>query len=169
MKKLYIIRHAKSSWEDPDLNDFDRPLNDRGKRDAPRMAKRLKEKRLTPDIVLTSPARRAKDTCHIICAILGFSQTKIREMPALYHASDEQILKLIRSVKERMGDEEENLLLVGHNPGLTEFVNQLANKSIDNIPTTGIACILLKQSKWKDVTWGSGQLISFDFPKNKKD
>ncbi|MFM7854987.1 MAG: SixA phosphatase family protein, partial [Flammeovirgaceae bacterium] len=67
MKKLYIIRHAKSSWDEPDLADFERPLSDRGKRDAPRMAKRLKEKRLTPDAVLTSPARRAKNTCHIFC------------------------------------------------------------------------------------------------------
>lgn len=169
MKKLYIIRHAKSSWEDPDLSDFDRPLNDRGKRDAPRMAERLKEKRLTPDIVLTSPARRAKDTCHIFCKELGFIKSKIEEKPGLYHASDDEILKVIRTLKDRTGDDEENVLIFGHNPGLTEFANMLLNGHIRNIPTAGIVAAHLKIEKWKDAKWGCGSLLFFDFPKNMKE
>ncbi|MCA4900520.1 MAG: SixA phosphatase family protein [Bacteroidota bacterium] len=169
MKKLYIIRHAKSSWEDPDLSDFDRPLNDRGKRDAPRMARRLKEKRLTPDIVLTSPARRAKDTCHIFCKGLGFIKSKIEEKPGLYHASDDEILKVIHTLKDRTGDDEENVLIFGHNPGLTEFANRLSNENIDNIPTAGVVCISLSANKWKHIEWGSGKLVFFDFPKKRVD
>lgn len=168
MKKLYIIRHAKSSWDDPSLSDFDRPLNDRGKRDAPRMAKRLKEKRLTPDAVLTSPALRAKDTCHIICEGLGFDKSKIEEKPALYHASDDQILKVIHTLKDRTGDEEENVLVFGHNPGLTEFANRLINGHILNIPTAGVVAVNMKIKKWKDSNWGCGTLLFFDFPKNIK-
>jgi phosphohistidine phosphatase len=169
VKKLYIIRHAKSSWDDPSLSDFDRPLNDRGKRDAPRMAKRLKEKRLTPDAVLTSPALRAKDTCHIICEGLGFNKNKIEEKPALYHASDDQILKVIHTLKDRTGDEEENVLVFGHNPGLTEFANRLSHENIDNIPTAGVVCISLTAKNWKQVEWGSGKLVFFDFPKKSID
>ncbi len=169
MKKLYIIRHAKSSWDYPSLSDFDRPLNDRGKRDAPRMAKRLKEKRLTPDMVISSPAVRALDTCKIMCEVLGFDRKKIIEHKSLYHASEEQILSVVRQIKDRKGDKEEIVLLFGHNPGLTEFANRLSDENIANIPTAGMVAAELNIDKWSQANWGCGKLLFFDFPKNKRE
>jgi phosphohistidine phosphatase len=149
------------------MDDFERPLNDRGKKDAPKMGKRLKEKGITPDIVVTSPAVRALETCKVICGCLGFHQKKIIENKSLYHANEEEILKVIRNLKDRMGDEEEIVLLFGHNPGLTDFANHLLNESILNIPTTGIVAAQLDITGWKEADWGCGKLLLFDFPKNK--
>jgi phosphohistidine phosphatase len=169
MKNLYLIRHAKSSWDDPNLDDFDRPLNERGEKDAPRMGRRLKEKKITPDIVVSSPAMRALETCKIICDVLGFDKKKIIERQSVYHASEEEILKVVRSIKDRRGDNEENVLLFGHNPGLTDFANRLLNEHIVNIPTAGIVAAQLKIDKWSKTDWGCGKLLFFDFPKNKRE
>ena len=169
MKKLYLIRHAKSNWDDPDLADFDRPLNERGQRDAPRMAKRLREKRITPDLVLTSPAKRTFDTCREMCSAMVFPISKVSKIDSLYHASAEQILMVVQQLPERVGDDEENVLLFGHNPGLTEFANLLLNEHIPNIPTAGIVAAHLKIEKWKDAKWRCGSLLFFDFPKNTKE
>ena len=169
MKTLYLIRHAKSSWDDPEIDDFERPLNERGKRDAAKMGQRLKEKMLTPDIVVSSPAIRTLATCKIICEVMGFDQKKLVEVKSLYHASDEEILKVVCSLKDRSGDEEENVLLFGHNPGLTDFANRLLEEKILNIPTAGIVCAELQIKKWRDVDWGCGKMLFFDFPKNRND
>jgi len=167
MKTLYLIRHAKSSWDDPDLGDFERPLNKRGKKDAPNMAKRLKEKRVTPDLMISSPAIRAFDTCKEFAKILDYDKDKIKTEKRLYHANEDQILTVIRELKDRERDEEEVVILFGHNPGLTEFANVLLNESIDNIPTCGIVKAHLKIDRWKDASIGCGALESFDFPKSK--
>lgn len=168
MKTLYLIRHAKSSWDDPDLGDFERPLNKRGKKDAPNMAKRLKEKRVTPDCMISSPATRAFDTCKEFAKILDFDKDKIKTDKRLYHADEDQILMVIRELKDRERDEEEVVLLFGHNPGLTEFANALTNEYIDNIPTCGIVKVHLKIDRWKDASFGCGSLEFFDFPKSNK-
>ena len=168
MKTLYLIRHAKSSWDAPDQEDFERPLNKRGKKDAPNMAKRLKEKRVTPDLMITSPATRALDTGKEFAKILAYDNDKIKTDKRLYHANEDQILTVIRELKDRDRDEEV-VLLFGHNPGLTEFANVLLNESIDNIPTCGIAKAHLNIDRWKDASFGCGTLTSFDFPKSKKD
>ena len=169
MKKLYLIRHAKSSWDNLAIDDFQRPLNGRGIKDAPRMGKRLKERSLTADLVLSSPAKRVLDTCLIITKILGFSKEKINTDKRLYHASEEELLRVIRELKDHPNDEEENVLLFGHNPGLTNFANQLLNEHIQNIPTTGIVAASLSIKKWQEVDWGCGKLLFFDFPKSKED
>ena len=122
MKTIYIIRHAKSSWDDPDLSDFQRPLNERGKRDAPRMGKRLKEKDLHPDVVLSSPARRALSTAKRICKEIGFEKANIRTDRRLYHADEEAILAVLREIR----DKHDLAFIFGHNPGLTDFVNLIA-------------------------------------------
>jgi phosphohistidine phosphatase len=168
MKTLYLIRHAKSSWDNPDLSDFDRPLNKRGEKDAPTMAKRLKEKQLTPDFMITSPAVRALDTCIAFAKILGYDKAKIKTDKRLYHASEDQILTVIRELKEHERDEEEVVFLFGHNPGLTEFANSLLNEYIDNIPTCGIVKATLQIERWKDADFGCGELGFFDFPKNNE-
>jgi phosphohistidine phosphatase len=164
MKTLYVVRHAKSSWEDPLLDDFSRPLNERGKKDAPRMAMRLKEKNAAIDLVLSSPARRALGTAKRIAEVLNYNQDKIKSNPDLYHATPNKIFEVIRSVT----DKHNVLLLVGHNTGLTEFVNKLMNQQIDNIPTCGIAACELDIESWREIKEGIGKLIFYDYPKSSK-
>lgn len=165
MKTLIIVRHAKSSWE-TSLPDFERPLNDRGERDAPNMAKRLKEKKVYPDLMITSPATRAAETCRVFAGILGFSENKVLHLKELYHASEDTIFNIVNRLKD-MNDKEEVVLMFGHNPGLTEFVNQLTEERIDNVPTTGVVAIRLNVTSWTEVKPGAGRLLWFDYPKKR--
>jgi phosphohistidine phosphatase len=165
LKTLYIIRHAKSSWDDPLLDDFSRPLNERGKRDAPRMAKRLKEKRVAPDLMITSPARRTLATCKRMAEILNYTEDKIKTERALYHASENEILEVVRSVKDKYNA----IMIFGHNPGLTAFVNALGNQHFFNLPTCAVAAFQLKITSWASLGFGKGDLLFYDFPKAKKD
>ena len=163
MKMLYVIRHAKSSWDSPLLNDFDRPLNERGERDAPRMGKRLKEKRLVADLFLSSPAKRAFTTAEKIADVLNYPLDKIKTDQDLFHAEDEEILEIVKKVN----DKHDVVLIFGHNPGLTDFVNRLTDSIIDNIPTCGIVACKLTIDSWKQTDWGKGVVELFDFPKKK--
>jgi phosphohistidine phosphatase len=165
MKYLYLIRHAKSSWDDPYQKDIERPLNKRGLRDAPRMGKKLKEKGIHPDLMLTSPAQRALATCKLISDVVGYKPDNISVDKNLYHASEDQIL----SVVHKLNDKNDRVLIFSHNPGITEFVNALTGDLpiTDNIPTCGVVAFEIDVTSWKDVTWKKGKLISFDFPKNK--
>jgi phosphohistidine phosphatase len=162
MKTLILIRHAKSSWENFNLSDFDRPLNDRGLRDAPRMGKRLKEKDLAPDLVISSPANRAHTTCTIISEAIGFPAERIQTEKAIYHADEDQLLAIV----QQLPDFADQVMLYGHNPGFTDFANRLTESHIDNIPTCGIVACQLNVITWKDVKWGSGKILFYDFPKN---
>lgn len=168
MKTLYLIRHAKSSWDDLDLTDLERPLNERGRKDAPRMGKRLKEKNVFPDLMLTSPAIRAFETCKIIAKILGYSEEKVKTDTRLYHASEDQLLKVIQEIQD-LNDDEEVVFIFGHNPGLTDFANSLLNQTIDNIPTCGVIGAKVRVKSWKETKFGSGEMKFFDFPKRKLD
>jgi phosphohistidine phosphatase len=164
MKKLYLVRHAKSSWDNIEMDDFDRPLNDRGQKDAPHMAKLLKHRDVVPDRMITSPANRALSTCHAFAKVFDFDKKKIITEKRLYHASQETILKVLGSLPEHK-DKEDVVFLFGHNPGITEFANELLNVSIDNIPTCGIVEVTLDIEKWKDISFGCGKMDSFDYPK----
>jgi phosphohistidine phosphatase len=163
MKTLYIVRHAKSSWDEINISDFDRPLNERGKRDAPRMGRRLKEKNILPNLMLSSPAKRALSTCRRIAEVLGYDTEKIKTDRSLYHASEDSLLDIIRNVK----DKHTVLMIFGHNPGLTDFVNELSTDDnfIDNIPTCGVVCFKFPIETWKQIDFGKGEFIFFDFPK----
>jgi phosphohistidine phosphatase len=163
MKTLIVIRHAKSSWDEPFLSDFDRPLNKRGLHDAPRMGKRLREKDLSPDLLLSSPAKRAISTCELIAGTIDYLVTKIKTDKALYHASEEELLKIVR----KQDDTVNTMMVFGHNPGLTDFVNRLTKSRIDNIPTCGIVCISLPVENWHQVQWSTGKIDFFDFPKKE--
>lgn len=165
MKTLIVVRHAKSSWDDPELSDFKRPLNDRGERDAPKMAKRLKEKNFAINTVVSSPAVRALATCHVFVDVLGFPKKQVQEIRGLYHAGDEMILGVVKGLTDNNQDV---AMLFGHNPGLTQFVNNLVDEDIDNIPTTGIVCCKLKIERWRDAKWGCGEMEFFDWPKKGK-
>ena len=163
MKTLYVIRHAKSSWDDTALPDFDRKLNERGKRDAPRMGKRLKEKEIYPDLVISSPAKRAISTAKRVTGALGYPKKNIKTDHQLYHANEDKILTVINSIN----DKHDTVFLFGHNPGLTDFVNTIMEieVNIDNVPTCGIVAIKFRADSWKDISWASGKLIFFDYPK----
>jgi phosphohistidine phosphatase len=163
MKMLYVIRHAKSSWDNPLLNDFGRPLNERGERDAPRMGKRLKERDVVPDLLLSSPASRALTTCEKIAAALAYPVANIKTNRDLYHAEDEEILQIVKKIN----DQHNIVLIFGHNPGLTDFVNRLTDTRIDNVPTCGIVACSLRVTSWQEVDWGKGEVEFFDYPKNK--
>lgn len=163
MKTLFVIRHAKSSWDDPMQDDFERPLNNRGERDAPNMGKRLKEKHVVPDLMLSSPAKRALDTCEKIAHILNYPHDKIKTSKALYHASDDTIIEVLKTTN----DKHDVVLMFGHNPGLTDFVNRLAEAFIDNIPTCGIVSFSLPVDSWKELAWGEAKIEFFDYPKKK--
>jgi phosphohistidine phosphatase len=161
MKILILVRHAKSSWKDISLDDFDRPLNKRGKRDAPLIGKLLAGKKLLPDLIISSPANRASSTAKIISKKVNYPNEKIIWNENLYEASANEILKIINVV-----DEMNNvLLLVAHNPGLTNFSNYLANNVVSNIPTCGVVAISLGK-KWKEITRDDGKLLFIEYPKN---
>lgn len=159
------MRHAKSSWGDLDLADFDRPLNDRGKKDAPRMGKRLKEKRITPDLMLSSPAKRALSTCKKIAEILNYPKERIETDSKLYHANENEMLDVIRNLPDKF----ETVMIFGHNPGLTDFVNSLMDQTIFNIPTCGVAACTLDIPSWKNADWKKGGMKFYDYPKSKDD
>lgn len=163
MKTLYIVRHAKSSWADPGQADFDRPLNDRGKKDAPRMGKRLKERSILPDLLLSSPAKRALSTCKKIAAAIGYAEGRIKTDKRLYHASSETLLDIVQNLSDKLND----VMIFGHNPGLTDFVNDVLDSSISNIPTCGVVAGRFTVNSWRDVENGAGELLFFDFPKSK--
>lgn len=167
MKTLYVIRHAKSSWDATNVDDFERPLNGRGKLDAPRMGKRLKEKEIHPDLMLTSPARRALSTSKKIGKILGYPKDNIKTDRQLYHADEETILSVVQGIKDKFN----HVILCTHNPGLTDFVNTLMNGEfdIDNIPTCGVVALEFDFERWRDVNWGKGKMLFFDYPKSKDD
>ena len=167
MKTLFIIRHAKSSWDASNIDDFERPLNDRGKRDAPRMGKRLKEKDIQPTLLLSSPAKRALSTAKGIAKVLKYPKDDIKTDRRLYHADEETMLTVVRELKEK----QDVVMIFSHNPGLTEFVNSLMDGEldIDNVPTCGVVAFKLDLDTWKDVDWGKGKLLFFDYPKSKED
>lgn len=164
MKTLYVIRHAKSSWDDPTLSDFDRPLNKRGKKDAPEMGKRLKQRQVVPDLLLSSPAERALTTCHTLAEEIGYAKSKIKTDKNLYHAEDAEILRIIQGLDNKYAC----VWIFGHNPGLTDFVNLLAEADIDNIPTCGVVACSLDIQSWDEANRKKGTVTFFDYPKKKK-
>lgn len=162
MKTLYIVRHAKSSWDNPSLRDFDRPLNSRGERDAPEMGKRLAKKNIFPDLLLSSAAKRAYDTATHISRQLGYSKKDIEINERLYLADSEQLLHIIR----KQANKNNTIMLFGHNPGLTDLANFFITETIDNIPTGGAVALLFHTNDWKEITNCKVTMLFFDYPKN---
>ncbi|HQQ82566.1 MAG TPA: histidine phosphatase family protein [Cyclobacteriaceae bacterium] len=162
-KTLYLVRHAKSSWDNPDLDDFDRPLNERGLRDAPRMGERLNQRDINPDIILSSEAVRALETARVLAQRLQHAERKIVTDSKLYHADEETLLHYV----QRIPNEHRTAMLVGHNPGLTEFAALLVDDFEEDIPTCGIVAITFQVDAWKKVLPQTGRLKFFDYPKKK--
>ncbi len=164
MKKLYLIRHAKSSWKDVSLQDFERPLSKRGRRNAPEMGQRLRKRGEQADLMLSSPAVRAARTARLIAVENGYPEKKINFCEALYHASSREMLDVVQQTADRV----ETLFLIGHNPGLNDFANQLCMQKIDNIVTCGIYVLRCKIGHWQELRLdGRADLLYYDFPKRQ--
>lgn len=162
MKTLYLIRHAKSSWKDGGLRDFERPLNKRGKRDAPEMGQRLKGNKVKADVIISSSAKRAFKTAKIIAREIGYPVKKIVKKESVYLADVPTLIKVIRKIS----DKHQQAMLFGHNPGLTMLANFLVNgQQVENIPTCGIFCVEFEINSWKEVDQGIGNIRFFDYPK----
>lgn len=161
MLTLFLIRHAKSSWAEPDMKDFDRPLNDRGKQNAPIMGKIMVKKKEKPTLFVSSPAKRAFSTAKKIAAEFDYPKEKIIKVEDLYHASVRTWLKEVN----KLPDEHQTVFVFGHNDGITEFCNYLTDGDILNIPTCGIVKIEFPCKNWKMISKGTGSMIYFDYPK----
>lgn len=161
MKTLLLIRHAKSDWADPSLADFDRPLNERGKRDAPVMAQRLLDRKTRIDGILSSPAKRAAKTAKVFAEAFGIKKDKVLFVEELYMAGPEAFYDTI----EKAPDKHDTLAVFSHNPGITEFANELTDARIDNIPTCGVFAIRVHTKKWEGFREAGKEFLFFDYPK----
>jgi phosphohistidine phosphatase len=161
MKKLYLVRHAKSSWDDYLLTDKKRPLSERGKRDAPAMAGMLRDKDPDLEYIVSSPAKRALETAKIFRKAFNLSKERMDKDSRLYLASPSTIVEVIQSVD----DQYQSLAIFGHNPGMTDFLNRFSAAAIDNIPTCGVARIDIDIDFWKKFSFESGKLVAFYYPK----
>ncbi len=163
VKTLLIVRHAKSSWDAGTLSDFERTLNERGKKDAPVMAQRLKERNISIDAFVSSPAKRAKKTAELFAEVYGRDKDEIVFISKLYHAA----IPAFFEVTEELADEFNTVAIFSHNPGITEFVNMLTSEvRLDNMPTCGIFAIRMHDSSWKNFSKARKEFLFFDYPKN---
>ena len=162
MKTLYLVRHAKSSWDNANQSDHDRPLNPRGERDAPRMGKRLRKRKDRPEVIISSSAVRAQTTARILATAMDYPTSDIAIDARLYGAEPEDVLSIIGDLDGGI----DCALLVGHNPTFTALINALGRCDFDNVPTCGMAVLTFPVDSWKNIATAQGNLVDFDFPKN---
>jgi phosphohistidine phosphatase len=162
MKQLFVIRHAKSSWDSMGLSDFDRPLNERGHRDAPVMAARLHKAGVRLDALISSPANRALTTAQYFAEAFDFKKKEIITLDRLYHASAETIYDVITRELE---DKWDSVAIFSHNPGITYFANSLGVVDLDNMPTCGVMGVRVNITSWEAFKNAPCGLILFDYPK----
>ena len=161
MKYLTLVRHAKSSWKDPELSDFKRPLNKRGQRDLPLMAERLAQRSLVPDYLISSSAARTVATAQAIKTHLSLSNKQFHLSDTVYAASDSTLLNLLR----RQSNQYQHIMLVGHNPGLEMLGYHLSQEHLDKFPTAAVMHLQLPLSDWQKLHEGCAKLLWFDYPK----
>ena len=164
MKTLLIVRHAKSSWNDHTLSDFDRPLNDRGQKDAPEMAERLVKRKVPIDMFVSSPAKRAKKTALAFTKAYGRDKDEIVFVESLYHATENEFFNVISQLPETAN----SAAVFSHNPGITDFVNRLTDIRVDNVPTCGVFAVTF-DGQWQSFKQTPKQFLFFDYPKNATD
>ena len=161
MRTLFLIRHAKSSWDNPGLRDFNRPLNNRGVHDAPKMANFLAKQGVEPELLLSSPAKRALTTALFFAGAFGIGDEAVIQEQGIYEAAPADILHIIH----RLPDSARTVLLFGHNPTLTDVANRFSEDFIDNIPTCGIVQIESDADSWKAFDEGNAAVKKRFFPK----
>ena len=161
-KELLVVRHAKSCWDDPYLDDHDRPLNERGLRNAPEMGKRLQGRGILPEVWISSTALRAITTAEILAEQIGFPQNQIQRSQDLYHASATDLQEFIARLDDAIG----SAILFGHNPGMTSLVANLYGLPIGNVPTCGVVHLQFNENTWFATSSAPPVRAYFDFPKN---
>ena len=162
MKKIFVLRHSKSSWKDSSLGDFHRPLNSRGKTDAPMMSSYLSTRIDMIDFLHCSSAIRTSDTSKYFIERINFINIEYDE--SLYHSSSLEIINNIKYYDEQYN----SAMIIAHNPGLTNFVNEITNIMLDNLPTTGLVEINFDCAKWADISQNNSTVIDIKFPKQLK-
>ncbi len=161
-KILYLVRHAKSSWSDASLADRDRPLNKRGRRSAPDMGRRLAAEGHQPELIISSPARRAFSTAIKIAKEVGLKKSEIIKDESLYFSGTSSMLNLLETLDDRY----QKVMIVGHNPAMTSLLNILCDSPIHNMPTCAIAVISFDMESWSGLSMEGGEMLAYDFPKN---
>lgn len=161
MKTLILVRHAKSDWGNPALDDIDRPLNERGKRDAPLMARRMLDRKIKIDLFVSSPAKRAARTAKIFAEEFGAKKKQLIWKEELYLAAPSVFFEVIQG----LDDDEDTIALFSHNEGITAFANQLTATQIDNIPTCGVFAVKIETDSWKEFSGAKKEFLFFDYPK----
>ena len=162
MLRLTLVRHAKTEPARSDQEDWDRLLEPRGQRDAPEMGRRLKHRHMKPERILSSPAVRAIATATILARELGVQAAKVQQDERLYLAGPKDMLKVVRE----LGGNMKHVMIIGHNPGITEFADRLsAERSIDNMPTCAVYTLEFDIARWADLDWSSGVNADMDYPK----
>lgn len=167
IKRLILIRHAKSSWKYPHLADIDRPLNKRGRHDAPMMGKRLASRGHAVARIITSPALRALRTAQAISSAFDLPVDQLRVDPLLYGASADQLLNRIQNVE----DAQSSVALVGHNPDMAMLMEHLSGRPFEHVPTCAVAVFDFDTDSWRQVGDQATEVLffEFDFPKNIKE
>lgn len=160
-KTLYLVRHAKSGWIDFGHSDFDRTLNQHGLHDAPEMGQRLKKRGVNPEIILCSPARRARQTAELLIKEFGGTMDVVQFDDRIYEASIDALLDLIRDLPDTCA----SAMLIGHNPSIGCLAHQLSDVGIEQMPTCAIATLELPSSNWEDIGEEAARLLDFDHPK----
>ena len=160
-RTLIMVRHAKSSWANPLQSDFDRPLNERGNKDAPEMGAKLKKMGIMPDLIISSTAKRTRQTAKKLAAALGYDEEAIKWEEKLYHCIPSVIEEVIYETSDRV----RTLMIVAHNPGITEFVNHLAPPfSVDNMPTCGVVGTQIDTKEWNNFLIAERKVFLFEHP-----
>lgn len=162
MKTVFFIRHAKSSWDDAGLRDIDRPLNKRGRHDAPVMAKLLREKGIKPDRIVSSPAKRALSTAEVFAAEMGLEDIYVE--PRIYESMPEDVLRVVQQLDDHL----EVVFIFGHNPTIYTLASSFSDMDLDNVPTCGIVEVQAAVNSWADFNVRTGRMIHFFFPKQLK-
>ena len=162
MKTLYLLRHAKSSWSFDELSDQERPLNDRGRDDAPVMGQALAKRHICPDVIVSSPAVRAMSTAVLVAREMQYPHDKIVVEPGIYGADVNDLLAIIKGLPDGAG----TVLLVGHNPTITETANVLSPSSLNEMPTAAVVCLRFTCEHWAEVNKANAEFYFYDYPRN---
>ncbi len=164
MKTLILVRHAKSDWGNPDISDFDRPLNKRGLRDAPFMADLIKSKGIVPDLIISSPANRAITTAKYFASALNYPLDKIEQINIIYSSGVNTISELIASLDNQYN----TVMLFGHNPSISSLSYNFSGGKVPDMPTCAVACIDFNSNNWEDTLESDATLRFYEFPKKYK-
>jgi len=162
-KQLFIVRHGKSSWDCGNISDIDRPLKERGVTDGYLIAERLLAKQLIPQKIMSSPAIRALHSSTIFARVFKYTYQNIEINEAIYIADINKILSLIKHTPNHI----ESLMVFGHNPTFTDLSNHFLNKTIENVPTTGLVWLKFKINDWAKIDKSNLVEYFFDYPKNQ--